>query len=398
VDLAAAACVVVGAAYEALENRGRAVAWLVRALRVDFTCAEALALLVDRRLLSFDDEKALLAEARASLRGDDVAWVAAVFFTPRGRHSPARAEGMRRYGARLCVHDPDPAGDDARFAALERDHGLGDNAEVRRARAERKYYQHDCRGAHALARAAHREDPYDFACVPAYLASLVELGLKHELFYAAHELARAYPGHACSWFAVGCYYLLVKKNDAAQRYFHKAAKLAPRFAPAWVGFGNAFAAQDESEQARHRVVTSSACVAASRRLGRGDAAAPRGFEAPPAGHGGLPHGLAPLPGVPRAADVHRDGVLHRVALSTSARVGAPRPRTRRSLDARRGSRVHVCRRRGARENGLRDERGGRRGPSAGQGVVGESERGFSIVFGAACGCFQGREVRWQETI
>lgn len=82
-----------------------------------------------------------------------------------------------------------------------------------------------------------------------YLAAMVELRLKHELFYCAHELVKAYPKNAASWFAVGCYYLLVGKNDAAQRYFHKSAKLAPRFAPAWIGFGNAFAAQDESEQA-----------------------------------------------------------------------------------------------------------------------------------------------------
>lgn len=32
------------------------------------------------------------------------------------------------------------------------------------------------------------------------------------------------------------------------RYFHKATKMDHRFAPAWIGFGNAFAAQDESDQ------------------------------------------------------------------------------------------------------------------------------------------------------
>ena len=118
-----------------------------------------------------------------------------------------------------------------------------------RARAERCYTAHDYRGAYEVARRVRERDPYDFGCAPVYLASLVELGAKHELFSTAHELAKAYPQKACSWFAVGCYYLLVKKNDQAQRHFHKACKLAPRFAPAWIGFGNAFAAQDESEQA-----------------------------------------------------------------------------------------------------------------------------------------------------
>ena len=231
VDLAAAACACVGAAYEALENRPRSVAWLVRALRLDAGCAEALDFVVDRRLLSADEEAWLRDETAAALENSDRAWVAAV------------------YGARLGCRDADPAGDAARFEALDRVHGLGDNQEVLRARAERCYTAHDYRGAYEVARRVRERDPYDFGCAPVYLASLVELGAKHELFSTAHELAKAYPQKACSWFAVGCYYLLVKKNDQAQRHFHKACKLAPRFAPAWIGFGNAFAAQDESEQA-----------------------------------------------------------------------------------------------------------------------------------------------------
>ena len=231
VDLAAAACACVGAAYEALENRPRSVAWLVRALRLDAGCAEALDFVVDRRLLSASEEVLLRDECAAALEGTDRAWVAAV------------------YGARLGCRDADPAGDASMFGALARVHGLGDNPEVLRARAERCYAAHDYRGAYEVARRVRERDPYDFGAAPVYLASLVALGAKHELFGAAHELARAYPLRACSWFAVGCYYLLVGKNDQAQRHFHKACRLAPRFAPAWVGFGNAFAAQDESEQA-----------------------------------------------------------------------------------------------------------------------------------------------------
>jgi anaphase-promoting complex subunit 6 len=52
-----------------------------------------------------------------------------------------------------------------------------------------------------------------------------------------------------SWFAVGCYYQLVADFENARRYFSKATSLNHRFAPAWVGFGHAFAAQDESDQA-----------------------------------------------------------------------------------------------------------------------------------------------------
>lgn len=262
VDLAAAACSVVGQAYEALENRTRSVKWLKRALELDPRCAEAMVFLVERRLLSASDEKELLAQLSDTIllattspaeseptatvtptssaqdeddcdkiRNSDDAWIVAL------------------YGVRLSVHDCDSRNVERRFDALDRTHGLGENNDVRCARAEHAYYRHDSRAAHQIAKQAYTSDPYDFACVPVYLASMVELGLSHELFYCAHELVKAYPKHTVSWFAVGCYYLLVGKNDAAQRYFHKSAKLCPRFAPAWIGFGNAFAAQDESEQA-----------------------------------------------------------------------------------------------------------------------------------------------------
>ena len=57
-----------------------------------------------------------------------------------------------------------------------------------------------------------------------------------------------YPGRAIAWFAVGCYYMCTRQFDSARRYFGKATSLDPKFAPAWIGFGNSFAAQDESDQ------------------------------------------------------------------------------------------------------------------------------------------------------
>ena len=78
---------------------------------------------------------------------------------------------------------------------------------------------------------------------------MVELRLTNELFLMAHELVERDPDKGIAWFAVGCYYLLVKKWEQAQQYFNKATTIAPRLAAAWMGMGNAFAAQDESEQA-----------------------------------------------------------------------------------------------------------------------------------------------------
>ena len=77
----------------------------------------------------------------------------------------------------------------------------------------------------------------------------VELQKKNELFMVAHELTEEYPDRAVSWFAVACYYYCVRRFDAARRYFSKATSLDGAFVPAWIGFGHAFAAQDESDQA-----------------------------------------------------------------------------------------------------------------------------------------------------
>lgn len=58
-----------------------------------------------------------------------------------------------------------------------------------------------------------------------------------------------YPDRAVSWFGVACYYLCIGRYESARNYFGKATTVDASFAPAWLGFGHAFAAQDESDQA-----------------------------------------------------------------------------------------------------------------------------------------------------
>jgi anaphase-promoting complex subunit 6 len=109
---------------------------------------------------------------------------------------------------------------------------------------------------------------------------LVETQQAPQLFYAAHQLVRAYPKDAVAWFAVAAYYYLGKQAhhirwqaiffitllnnvglythshtylvgrfDAARRHFGKCTSLDRSFAGGWLGFGHAFAALDESDQA-----------------------------------------------------------------------------------------------------------------------------------------------------
>lgn len=65
----------------------------------------------------------------------------------------------------------------------------------------------------------------------------------------ACNLVKDYPQKALSWFAVGCYYYCIKKYDQSHRYFSKATNLDGTFPPAWIGYGNAYAAREEGDQA-----------------------------------------------------------------------------------------------------------------------------------------------------
>jgi anaphase-promoting complex subunit 6 len=85
--------------------------------------------------------------------------------------------------------------------------------------------------------------------MPVHLASLHELGEKNTLFLLAHDLADTNPGEACTWLAVGVYYLAIQRIAEARRYFSKASMMDPHFGPAWIGFAHTFAAEGEHDQA-----------------------------------------------------------------------------------------------------------------------------------------------------
>lgn len=130
-------------------------------------------------------------------------------------------------------------------------------------------------------------DPYHLGCLPTHLATCLQLGKKNELFIRGHRsvsgpsrsptaavscpliapaglcvelrlqrgscgcpsrLVEEYPERAISWFAVGCYHACARQHLTARQYFGKCTAMEPLFVPAWIAFGNAFAALDESDQ------------------------------------------------------------------------------------------------------------------------------------------------------
>lgn len=92
-------------------------------------------------------------------------------------------------------------------------------------------------------------DPYSTSVLPTHLSCLVELGKKSELYLLAHKLAESAPKSAISWYAVGCYYYLIRSWQNARLYFGKSTAMKRDFGAAWLAYGNTFAHSGEHDQA-----------------------------------------------------------------------------------------------------------------------------------------------------
>ena len=139
---------------------------------------------------------------------------------------------------------------DVRFENVDRLCEMGSNIDVVTSKAECCLYEQNPQRAYELTTWIRERDPFNLRCASIHVSALVELGHKSELFYCAHNLVSAYPERAISWYSVACYYYTIGKFELARRYFSKATTKERQFAPAWIGFGNSFAAQDESDQVR----------------------------------------------------------------------------------------------------------------------------------------------------
>ncbi|KAG8230089.1 hypothetical protein J437_LFUL009208 [Ladona fulva] len=140
---------------------------------------------------------------------------------------------------------------------------LSSNPDVATWKAERLYYNCDHRECSRITESILKRDPCRPGCLPVHIACMVEMNKSNdsklqetsgsfgsnELFYLAHRLVDLYPRMAISWFAVGCYYYIIGKNDVARSYLAKATTLEKPFGPAWLAYGHSFAADREHDQA-----------------------------------------------------------------------------------------------------------------------------------------------------
>jgi anaphase-promoting complex subunit 6 len=242
--LCAAVCVLRGRACVALEQRARAVVWLRKALLLDPFCAEAQALLCERRLLSANAEAKLADSLLERLGGNgDVRWLADFYTVAFEAHGGLTAQRDAR-----ALRALDALGD-AAAAAAGAPH-LAGSADVLAVRAEAAYARADFEAARTLAERSLQLDARpDSSAMFVQLASLVELGEPTALFAVAHRLVAEYPKSAVAWHAVGCYYLARGAFDAARQHFRRATAIDASLGVAWLGFGRAFGALGEHDQA-----------------------------------------------------------------------------------------------------------------------------------------------------
>ncbi|XP_033127040.1 cell division cycle protein 16 homolog [Anneissia japonica] len=225
-----------GKIFESLENRLQATEHYREALKQDVYCYEAFELLVKHQMLSCEEERQLIDSLpfNSQCSDEEAAIVRAVYMSI-----------LKKYDKPSPLVTPD---------ALV---PLKQNLDIITSQAERYYYHSDFRSTYAITSRVLETDPFHSTCLPLHIATLVELQKSNELFYLGHRLVDLYPCKAVAWFAVGCYYFLVGKQDAARRFLSKATSLDHLYGPAWLAFGHSFAIQGEHDQAMAAYFTAS---------------------------------------------------------------------------------------------------------------------------------------------
>ncbi|KAL0328411.1 UNVERIFIED_CONTAM: Anaphase-promoting complex subunit [Sesamum calycinum] len=238
INIISAICFLRGKAYEALENRAQARLWYKAAIKADPLCYEALECLIDGHMLTCEEDTNLLAALQF---GPEDGWLSSF------------------YSCLIKKYDKDNVVE-TKFRELEQEVSntkmsekslctLKNNTDLLACKAE---YYHQCgeyQKCFELTSILLEKDPFHLKCTLVHLAAAMELGHSNELYLMACNLVKDYPQKALSWFAVGCYYYCIKKYDQSRRYFSKATSLDGTFAPGWIGYGNAYAAQEEGDQA-----------------------------------------------------------------------------------------------------------------------------------------------------
>ncbi|XP_020593045.1 anaphase-promoting complex subunit 6 [Phalaenopsis equestris] len=240
INITAAVCYLRGKAFEALENRIQARLWYIAAVKSDPFCYEALQSLVDNlsHLILCEKESSLLASLQF---GEEDQWLSTIYSCLVKKHEK---ENVVEAKVRDIERDNPCTNSSSPFMLV-----LKNNADLLVCNADYYYQCGEYQECFELTSLLLAKDPFHMKCTLFHLAAAMELGHSNDLYLLACNLIKDHPQKAISWFAIGCYYYSIKKYDQARKHFSKATSVDATFPPAWIGSGNAYAVQEETDQA-----------------------------------------------------------------------------------------------------------------------------------------------------
>ncbi|CAE6461847.1 unnamed protein product [Rhizoctonia solani] len=221
IKVEASMCYLRGLLMLRLNRADRAKECLLEALALDVKCYEAFELLVGGEMMGIDEEWALI----EGLAYREQAQEQAEFFKHHTEIEAARKKLMEEYN-------------------------LAENPDVMFGHADSLYAEYRWADCFAITSRILDLEAVHPSTLPLHLACMTALPHLHSrLFLLAHELVAHEPDSPSSWYAVGLWYLAVKRFGEAKKYFSKTSLMDPRFGPAWIAFAHAFAYEGEHDQA-----------------------------------------------------------------------------------------------------------------------------------------------------
>ncbi len=238
---------IAGRCYDTLDNRSKALKALTTAIKIDTACIEAVEYISVNGMMSKTNRVELYNEMKHFIVGRE--WLDGFYRFILLDDLPCADMDGDKIFSNIGNNDNIGGKDFPPAFTLDRVSQQANSALWLTRKAEHSYEQQQPEEAYRMARQAYTIDPFDWRGLLIYIASMVDLKLKTELFYLGHELSNTYPKNAISWYAVGCYYYCCNKLEMAQKYLIKATKIDKRFSKAWIILGHVLALQEESEHA-----------------------------------------------------------------------------------------------------------------------------------------------------
>eukprot|EP00210_Caulerpa_lentillifera_P004795 g4577.t1 len=285
-DWRAAIFMLRGRTWEALENLENAVLWYKRALTADPYCYEAFDILIHRNLLPHAEEKNLIDTLSCLPDGGWIKVLYSCFTSKYAEHfslreeqvetivRPVESEGTRSSPLRTSSLVNQQADSSLAESVSNGGGGVGQSSQnnseslpneeeedvkpgdgliscldIQLAKAEWYYHKGCYSESYVITKKLLETAPEAWDVYPVHLSCCLELKKQTELYQRGQELSRINPESAITWFAIGVYYMCIKRFYEARKSFGRSHGIDKNFSHAWIGYGNAFAGQAETEQA-----------------------------------------------------------------------------------------------------------------------------------------------------